>query len=75
MYLDVGATPAVDDGAAYAWYSTVGEIVQYQSNPTWMDAADAPAEGWLFVVVRASATQGGGVGVRAVRMVVGGGGE
>jgi hypothetical protein len=50
--LDVGTVPAAGESATYAWYSTVGEIAYYQSNPCELIAAEEPTQGWLFVVVR-----------------------
>jgi hypothetical protein len=50
--LDIGVEPAPGEGSSFAWYSTAGEIEQYQSNPTELVAAEAPGEGWLFVVFR-----------------------
>jgi hypothetical protein len=65
--LDVGTEPAPSDDATYAWYSTVGEIQDYQSNPCELVVAQAPGEGWLFVVVRDGR---GGVAWRGVRTTV-----
>jgi hypothetical protein len=49
--LDVGVDPPPGEDAAFAWYSTVGEIDQYQSNPCELVTAEAE-DGWLFVVIR-----------------------
>jgi hypothetical protein len=65
--LDVGVEPAPGDDATFAWYSTVGEIARYQSNPTELIAADAARDGWLFVVVRDGR---GGVAWRGVEVAV-----
>ena len=50
--LAITADPPLTDDARFAWYSSAGEIVKYQSNPTTMTAADDAGAGWLFVVVR-----------------------
>ncbi len=50
--LSVTVDPPADDMTTYAWYSTLGEIEQYQSSPTQLVAPDAAGDGWLFVVVR-----------------------
>jgi len=51
----------------YAWYSTVGVIDHYQSNPTTLVAADTAGSGWIFVVVRDGR---GGTAVRGVQVTV-----
>jgi hypothetical protein len=65
--LDVGTEPAASDDAFYAWYSTVGTIEDYQSNPCELVVADEARDGWLFVVVRDGR---GGVAWRGVRATV-----
>lgn len=49
--LEVRTTPAAQDNARFAWYSSLGEIEKYQSNPTTLVAKE-PGSGWLYVVVR-----------------------
>ncbi len=63
------APPASED-ASYAWYSTVGGIEQYQSNPAELVGAEEAGDGWLFVVVRDGVMGLGGVGWRGVRLTV-----
>lgn len=65
--LEVAVDPEAGEDTKYAWYSTVGEIVDYQSNPAELVAADEPGDGWLFVVVRDGR---GGVVVRGVALTV-----
>lgn len=65
--LDVGVDPPPGEDAAFAWYSTVGEIEQYQSNPCELVAAEEAREGWLFVVIRDGLT---GVVVRGQPVTV-----
>ena len=65
--LEVGTDPEAGDDASYAWYSTVGEITQYQSNPCELVAADEARDGWIFVVVRDGR---GGVAWRGQRVHV-----
>ncbi len=50
--LEVATEPELGDMAGFAWYSTIGEIERYQSNPVELVAQDEPGEGWLFAVVR-----------------------
>lgn len=51
--LDVGVDPAPGEESAFAWYTTAGEIAQYQSNPCELIAAAEPRDdAWLFVVFR-----------------------
>ena len=66
-YLDVGVAPPPGEDAAFAWYSTVGEIERYQSNPCELVASPDPDTGWLFVVIRDGR---GGVTWRAVEATV-----
>jgi hypothetical protein len=42
--------PATEDSTC-AWYSTIGTIEMYRSNPTEL-VADESGEGWLFAVAR-----------------------
>lgn len=49
--LAVRTTPTAGDNARFAWYSSLGEIEKYQSNPTTLLAKE-PGSGWLYVVVR-----------------------
>lgn len=65
--LELATDPAVTDESTFAWYSTVGEIERYQSNPTELLAGDQPASGWLIGVVRDGR---GGVVWRAVELVI-----
>ncbi|HVV83204.1 MAG TPA: hypothetical protein VHE35_08990 [Kofleriaceae bacterium] len=65
--LDVVTDPPATADARYAWYSSVGDIEQYQSNPTTMIAADQAKSGWMFVVVRDGK---GGVTWRGVAVTV-----
>jgi hypothetical protein len=67
LYLDVGLEPPAGDDATFAWYSTVGGIERYQSNPAELIASEEPEEGWLFVVVRDGR---GGVAWRGVQVTV-----
>jgi hypothetical protein len=67
LYLDVGLDPAAGDDATFAWYSTVGAIERYQSNPTELIASEEPDQGWLFVVARDGR---GGVAWRGVQVTV-----
>ncbi len=67
VYLDVGVDPPVGDDATFAWYSTVGAIERYQSNPTELIALDEAKDGWIFVVVRDGR---GGVAWRGVEVSV-----
>lgn len=62
--LDVGTDPPPGEDAAFAWYSTAGEIERYQSNPAALVVED---DGWLFVVFRDGR---GGVAWRAVEVAV-----
>ncbi|MCA9679362.1 MAG: hypothetical protein H6709_01300 [Kofleriaceae bacterium] len=64
--LELATDPAPGDDATFAWYSTVGEIALYQSNPTELVAGDA-GDGWLFVVMRDGR---GGVAWRGVSVEV-----
>jgi hypothetical protein len=51
--LDIGVDPAPGEESAFAWYTTAGEIKQYQSNPCELIAAEEPRDdAWLFVVFR-----------------------
>jgi len=65
--LDVGTEPAAGDDAFYAWYSTVGAIEQFQSNPCELVVTDTPGDGWIFVVFRDGR---GGVAWRGVHATV-----
>lgn len=67
VWLDVGTAPRAGEDAAYAWYSTVGEIPRFQSNPAALEVQDEPGEGWIFVVVRDGR---GGVAWRGVQVTV-----
>lgn len=64
--LEVALTPAATDDTRYAWYSTVGTIADYQSNPATL-TGEAPGTGTVFVVVRDGV---GGVAWRAVDVVL-----
>lgn len=64
--LAVRTTPAAGDNARFAWYSSLGEIEKYQSNPTTLLAKE-PGSGWLYVVVRDGQL---GVAWRAVPVTV-----
>jgi hypothetical protein len=44
--------PAAGDDATYAWYSTLGELEDYQSAEAQLIAPVEAGTGWLFVVVR-----------------------
>jgi hypothetical protein len=61
--LSVVTTPAPDQHWTYAWYATLGEIKDYQSNPTTIAGGAAAGDGFLFVVVR------DGVGGAAVKQL------
>ncbi len=50
--LAVETTPELSAQSTFAWYSTVGELEDYQSNPAQLIAGDRVGDGWLFVVVR-----------------------
>ncbi len=63
--LQVEIDPPAGPDAAYAWYSTVGEIARYQSSPAELVAGGDG--GWLYVVVRDGR---GGVVVRGVEITV-----
>jgi hypothetical protein len=63
--LQVQTDPPAGESTRYAWYSTVGEILRYQSTPTELVAGGDG--GWLFVVVRDGM---GGVAVRGVEITV-----
>jgi hypothetical protein len=65
--LAVTTDPAPDDHWTYAWYATAGTIDHYQSNPTTIVGADAPADAWLYVVVRDG---DGGAAVAQIAMTV-----
>ena len=66
--LDIGVDPAPGEDAAFAWYTTAGEISQYQSNPCELIAAEEPRDdAWLFVVIRDGL---GGVAVRGQAVTV-----
>lgn len=65
--LEVSIEPEPGENTTYAWYSTVGGIEQYQSNPAELVAAEEPGDGWLFVVVRDGL---GGVAWRGVQLTV-----
>src|SRR5690606_24136335 len=49
--LEVSTVPALGERAQVSWYSTIGTIERYRSNPTEL-VADDPGQGWIFVVVR-----------------------
>jgi hypothetical protein len=55
-----------DDDAMFAWYTSLGTIERYRSNPTEL-VADEVGEGWLFVVVRDGL---GGVAWRKAHLTV-----
>jgi len=65
--LKVITDPAPDEHWSYAWYSTIGEIKAYQSNPTMLDTGDAAIDGTIFVVVRDGA---GGAAVTSIYVMV-----
>jgi hypothetical protein len=66
--LDLGVDPVPGEDAAFAWYTTAGEIDQYQSNPCELVAAEEPRDdAWLFVVIRDGR---GGVAVRGQPVTV-----
>jgi hypothetical protein len=65
--VDVGTDPAPGEDARFAWYSSVGEIEKYQSNPTELVASEDAGSGWIFVVVRDGV---GGVAWRGVQVTV-----
>jgi hypothetical protein len=66
--LDLGVEPPPGEDAAFAWYTTAGEIEQYQSNPCELIAAEEPRDdAWLFVVIRDGR---GGVAVRGQPVTV-----
>jgi hypothetical protein len=65
--ISIDLDPAPGEDARYAWYSTVGAIEEYQSNPAELVAAEEPGDGWLFVVVRDGV---GGVAWRGVEITV-----
>ncbi len=65
--LAITTDPAPGEDATFAWYSTVGLIDQYQSNPTELIGAEAARQGWLFVVMRDGR---GGVAWRGVSLEV-----
>jgi hypothetical protein len=50
--LEVALEPAPGEDATWAWYTTAGEISQFQSNPCELVAAEEPGTGHLFVVAR-----------------------
>lgn len=49
--LEVRTAPTAGENARFAWYSSVGDLEKYQSNPTTLVAKE-PGTGWLYVVVR-----------------------
>ena len=49
--LAVTTAPAATETSRYAWYSSLGTIEDYQSNPCTLTAKSA-GTGWLYVVVR-----------------------
>lgn len=63
----VEVDPPLGEDASVAWYANAGGIERYQSTPTELVAADAPRDGWLFVVVRDGR---GGVAVRGLPVAV-----
>ena len=67
--LDLAITtdPPLAADARFAWYSSAGEIVKYQSNPTTMTAAEDAGAGWLFIVARDGK---GGMAWRGVEITV-----
>lgn len=50
LALDIDTT--MDDTTSVAWYTTIGIIERYQSNPADFMAGDEPGTGWLIAVVR-----------------------
>jgi hypothetical protein len=65
--LVVVTDPVADEHWTFAWYSTVGEIKHYQSNPAPIVGADAAHDGWIHVVVRDGA---GGAAVASMPVSV-----
>lgn len=65
--LTLTTDPAPGEDARFAWYSSVGLIERYQSNPTTLVAAEEAGSGWLFAVVRDGK---GGVAWRGVQVTV-----
>lgn len=65
--LEVSIDPAPGEDATYAWYSAVGEIEDYQSNPAEIVLPADATSGWLYVVVRDGV---GGVAWRATELSV-----
>jgi hypothetical protein len=63
LAMTVDGTP--DENWSYAWYATAVRIPHYQSNPTDVEGADAPLDGWIYAVVRDGR---GGAAVRAVQV-------
>lgn len=64
--IEVGVVDGLPLDGFVSWYSTVGEIELYRSNPTEI-VFDTAAEGWLFAVVRDGM---GGIAWTKVRVVV-----
>jgi hypothetical protein len=65
--LQIELSPAPTEDTRYAWYSPLGEIERYQSNPCDLVVADDATTGPLIVVARDGA---GGVAWRAVELTV-----
>jgi hypothetical protein len=65
--LAVVTDPAPDAHWTYAWYATMGEIKDYQSNPTTITGGAGAGDGFLFVVVRDGA---GGAAVTQLPLAV-----
>jgi hypothetical protein len=64
--LAVASTPAASDRTLYAWYTSIGEIEDYQSSPCGFLAKTA-GRGWLYIVVRDGQL---GVAWRAIAVAV-----
>ena len=67
LALSVTTDPPMGEMARYAWYTTVGDIRYYQSNPCEMVVPDDAADGPLLIVVRDGT---GGVAWRAASLQV-----
>lgn len=67
LSLELATDPEISDMSTFAWYTTVGEIEAYQSNPTTLNTGEDAGSGWLFAVVRDGL---GGVTWHSVGIVV-----
>lgn len=65
--LQVEVSPAATEDARFAWYSPLGEIAQYQSNPCELVVDEDATTGPLIIVVRDGV---GGVAWRQVQLAV-----